>query len=122
MENLFLKAARKKYRFKVDKGLLNVEQLFTLTKTELNDLYLSLESQVKTSSGLLGKRGNTELEDKLSIVKEVFNTLVEEKEKAEQAADNKALKQKVLLAIEEKEEGALKDRSLEELKAMAKTL
>jgi hypothetical protein len=122
MENLFLKAARKKYRFKTSKGDLNVEQLFSLNKTQLNELYLSLENKIQASSGLLGKKGNVEIEDKLQIVKEVFNTIVEEKEKAEEAAKNRALKQEVLLAIDEKERGELKGKSLEELKALAKSL
>lgn len=122
MENLFLKAAKNKYRFKTAKGFLNTEQLFELSKQELNDLYVGLKAKTQSTEGLLGRKSNTETENKLEIVKDVFNTIVEEHERKENLASKKALKEKVLETIEEKKTGMLKDKSLEELQAMAQEL
>lgn len=122
MENLFLKAAKKKFRFKTAKGPLNVEQLFSLTKGELNELYLSLEANTNKSPGLLGKSGNTEMEDKQAIVKEVFNTLMEAQERKAKLAANKVLKAKLLERIEAKEMGEFDNKPLSELKKMVKEL
>jgi hypothetical protein len=123
MENLFLKAARNKFRFKTTKGLLNVEQLFELSKTELDKLYRELKSQQEQMvEGLIGRRSNTENDDKLSIVKYVFETIVSEEEAKKERIENKAKKEKILELIEEKEGESLKNKSLDELKKMAQEM
>ena len=103
MNNLFLTALRKKYRFQTPKGSLNAEQLFELGKQGLHDLYLSLESNIQKSKGLLGRKGNTEIDHKLAIVKAVFNFMVAEENENLKLADNKRLKQIVLEAADKKE-------------------
>ncbi len=122
MTNLLLKAARKKYRFKTPKGLLNLEQLFDLTQQQLHDLYLSLESSIPKSKGLLGKKEQSDVEDKLGIVEAVFNYLADERKEKEALANQKAMKAKVLDAIDEKEMDVLKSKSIKELKKIAKKL
>lgn len=122
MNNLFLIAARKKYRFETSKGLLNVEQLFELTDQVLHELYLSLENQIQKSNGLLGRHGNTEVENKLGIVKAIFDQLQEEKEEAKARLTNKELKGKILEAIAEKEVENLKGKSIKDLRKMVEEL
>lgn len=122
MENLFQKAARNKFRFKTAKGSLNTEQLFELSKSELDELYTSLKAKTQNTEGLLGRKSNTLTEDKMEVVKTVFSTLVEEEERKEDLASRKALKAKVLETIEEKKIGELKGKSLGELQELAKNL
>lgn len=124
MNNLLLIAAKKKYRFNVPgKGNLNVEQLFELPQTALDGLYRNLESQIQVSSGLLGRRGNTEIENKLEIVKAVFEEIVTDAEKASSKLENGKLKQTLLAIAEEKElEEMTGGKSAKELKKMARKL
>ena len=120
MNNLFLTALRKKYRFQTPKGSLNAEQLFELGKQGLHDLYLSLESNIQKSKGLLGRKGNTEIDHKLAIVKAVFNFMVAEEKENLKVADNKRLKQIVLEAADKKEVKELIDgKSAKQLRKMA---
>lgn len=122
MKYLFLNALRKKFRFQTSKGNLNIEQLFELNNQELHELYLSLESSIQKSKGLLGRKGNSEVEEKLQIVKAVFDQLEEERQDRDDAVAKKALKAKVLEAIDEKEIDELKGKSKKELLKMAKNL
>ena len=122
MKYLFLNALRKKFRFQTSKGNLNIEQLFELNNQELHELYLSLESSIQKSKGLLGRKGNSEAEEKLQIVKAVFDQLEEERQDRDDAVAKKALKAKVLEAIDEKEIDELKGKSKKELLKMAKNL
>ena len=122
MKVLFLNALRKKFRFQTNKGNLNIEHLFELSTQELHELYLSLESSIQKSKGLLGRKGNSEVEEKLEIVKAVFDTLEEEKNEREDLVAKKALKARVLEAIDEKENDELKSKSKKELLKMAKNL
>ena len=120
MNNLFLTALRKKYRFQTPKGSLNAEQLFELGKQGLHDLYLSLESNIQKSKGLLGRKGNTEIDHKLAIVKQVFNFMIAEEKENLKVADNKRLKQIVLEAADKKEVKELIDgKSAKQLRKMA---
>lgn len=120
--NLALKALRNKWRFQTSKGNLNLEQLFELSETELHHLYLSLQSNIQKSKGLLGKKGNGIIEEKLKLIESVFDFLQKEKTEKEKLVENKVLKEKVLEAISEKEVGELKEKSIKELKKMAKKL
>ena len=122
MENLFLTAARKKYRFQTPKGSLNLEQLFELSSRELHESYLTLEETIQKSKGLLGRKGNTVVEEKLQIVKAVFDTLEKERLERKEEAENKALKAKILEAIDEKQIDELKGKSMKKLIKMANEL
>lgn len=123
MTNLFLEAAKKKYRFQTNKGLLTIEQLFELGKTELNDLYLSIESGIQKSKGLLGRRGNTEIENKLEIVKEVFNCIVDDQKAEQNRLEKNRMKQVILEAADKKEVEELIDgKSAKQLRKEAAKL
>ena len=120
--NLALKALRNKWRFRTPKGNLNLEQLFELSEIELHNLYLSFESDIQSSKGLLGKKGNKTIKEKLQLIESVFEMLQIEKEEKIKQAENKILKGKVIEAISEKEMGNLKKKSIKELRKIAKDL
>lgn len=123
MNNLLLIALRKKYRFRTPKGALNSEQLFELGKQGLHDLYLSLDGQIQKSKGLLGRKGNTEIEHKLEIVKQVFNFVLKEEKERTKAVENNRLKQVVLEAADKQEmKEIVKGKSAKDLRKFAKGL
>ena len=117
MTDLFLKAVKSKLRFQTSKGSLNVEQLFDLGQTELDNLYLSLEEQKPVSKGLLGRKGSKVIEHKLSVVKAVFDSIKEDQELQDERAENKRKKAVYLEAIEKKEvEEMIDGKSSKQLK------
>lgn len=123
MKNLFLIAAKKKYRFQTSKGLLNIEQLFQLSQQALHELYLKLDASIQTSKGLLGKKGNSEVENKMEIVAAVFNAIVEDAKQREALLNKKKLKQTILEVADAKEvKEIVKGKSSKELKKMAAKL
>lgn len=103
MKELFLKALRNKYRFDTDKGKLNMEQLFSLGKTDLDKLYRSLQATQPVGEGLMGKRDSNNTADKMEIVKMVFEDLVARQTAAEDR-ENKAELKKVLMEAAAKKE------------------
>jgi len=123
MDNYKL-AAQLGLRFTTSKGSLSVEQLFHLTQT---DLATSIKNQ-----GKIIKRGD---EDGLSfldeattvdkteqlrfdILKDVYLTKKAEAEERRSALATKDHRQKILQLIEQKKDGELQNKTLEELEAM----
>ena len=118
-----LKAIQKKLRFQTNKGNLNIEQLFDLSLQDLDALYLSLEGQIQTSKGLLGRKGNTVTQTKLEIVKDVFDLKVQQANEEEERADKAALKQRLMLVAETKEfEEMTEGKSSKDIKKMIKKM
>lgn len=123
MTNLFLKALGKKYRFDTVKGSLNMEQLFELNETQLDDVYRHYENQVDKTKGLLGRKGNTESKEKLEIVEAVFSYKRELAEDAATKANNSELRSKLLeIAESRKFEEMTEGKSAEDIIKMAKKL
>lgn len=128
MDN-FKKASQLKLRFNTNKGVLSVEQLWDLTATSLATLVRSIKSELKNST----------IEDELSFLSDVIPTKVDvenilrfeiakdiyltKKAESEALRDEKAKKehnQKILELIQNKKEGELQSKSIEELEAMLK--
>jgi len=80
--NLFELAAQRKYRYSSPKGLINTEQLYGLSKIELDQTYKNIEATQVKSKGLLGTRKNPDVNYKLEIISSVFDSMT----KAEKAA------------------------------------
>lgn len=128
MDN-FKKASQLKLRFNTNKGVLSVEQLWDLTATSLATLVRSIKSELKNST----------IEDELSFLSDVIPTKIDvenilrfeiakdvyltKKAESEALRDEKAKKehnQKILELIQNKKEGELQSKSVEELEAMLK--
>lgn len=117
--SLFEIAARKKYRYPY-KGSISTEDLWDLTPDELDAIHVALTKQDKSvEEGSLRKRAtNPDLTNKLEIVKHVFETkLVEASERAE-AVKEATRKKRILDIIAQREDEALANMPLEELKKM----
>lgn len=118
--NLFEIATREKYRFPY-KGQIGVEYLWDLPVTELDGIFKALKAQEKKSDeeGLLSHKtsADTELDNKIEIVRYIFGVKMAEKAKREEAVKRKAEKEKLLEILSEKEDNALKNLSIDELRA-----
>lgn len=120
-EKIFEYATRNKVRFSF-KGMISVEDLWDLSLTNLDSIYKTLNKQVKQSEeeSLLSTKASvdTELEVQIAIVKHIVSVKLAEKEAAEKASAKKAQKQKIMSIIATKENEALQNSSIDDLKKM----
>lgn len=121
VENIFEFASRNKVRFPF-KGMISVEDLWDLSLTNLDSIYKTLNKQVKQSEeeSLLSTKVSvdTELEVQIAIVKHIVSVKLAEKEAAEKASAKKAQKQKIMSIIATKQDEALQNSSIDDLKKM----
>ena len=121
VENIFEYAVRNKIRFPF-KGMISVEDLWDLSLINLDYIYKTLNKQVKQSEeeSLLTTKTNidTELEVQIAIVKHIVSVKLAEQEAREKEAAKKAQKQKIMSIIDTKENEALQNSSIDDLKKM----
>lgn len=121
MADLFKIATKKAYRFNY-KGLCSVEDLWDLNVEELDKIYKSLKKQQRnnTEESLLQtvSSEDKELQNKIDIIKTIVNDKLVARDKAQKAAERKAQNQRILEIMADKQDAALKEKSLEELQAM----
>lgn len=125
MEKLFIKALKKGFRFNY-KGLLTVEDLWSLSLEQLDEIYKDINKKIKASSeeSFLNKSDKTvnELNEKLEIVKYIMEDKLVAKSKREKAALIKTQKEAVARLLAEKKQSALSSKSEEELEAILNSL
>lgn len=121
-ESMFANAARKKYRFPSQRGAIMVEDLFDLSREKLNGIYQSLTKDLKVydHESLLQTVSNQaeELQEKIAIVKFVFDEKTTQIRQAENAAAMAERNQQIMSIIHDKETQALRDLPVEELKKL----
>lgn len=119
--NIFEYAVRNKVRFPF-KGLISVEDLWDLSLANLDSIYKTLNQKVKQTKeeSLLSTKTSvdTELEVQIDIVKHIVAVKLAEKEAGEKARAKREQKQKIMSIIATKENEALQNSSVEELKKM----
>ena len=123
--NIFEYAVRNKIRFPF-KGVISAEDLWDLSLANLDSIYKTLNKQVKQSEeeSLLVTKTNvdTELEVQIAMVKHIVSVKLEEKEAREKAAAKNAQKQKIMAIIATKEDEALQNSSVDDLRKMLEEL
>ncbi len=121
---MYKQLIKDKTRFQTSKGLLSLEQLFELSKEDLNTLALTLDESYKSSGGksFLAKKTSKDKSIKLQfdVVIDILNTVMEEEDLQKEAASNKIHNQKIDAAIAAVEDKELKDMSVAELEKMRK--
>lgn len=123
MPNLFLNAARKKYRYPYS-GQLMTEDLFDLDQRQLDQIYRELSKQLrKNLEDTLLKTGDMddadiELNERVKIVKYIFQYKQDMAKRAEKAAETRARNQRIMELIQQKEDGELAGKSIEELREL----
>lgn len=121
---MYKEALQKKLRFKTNKGIITVEDLFDLSLQNLNTLAIMLDKKVSEApkKSFIEELPTEENDDELrfNIVKDVINTKLKARkdniDKAQVAAHNKRIAE----LIAKKEDEILENKSIEELRAMIK--
>lgn len=123
--NIFEYAVRNKVRFPF-KGMISTEDLWDLSLANLDSIYKTLNKQVKQSEeeSLLTTKTSvdTDLEIQIAIVKHIVSVKLKEQEAREKAAAKSAQRQKIMSIIATKEDEALRDSSVDDLKKMLEEL
>lgn len=120
---MYKKASKLKLRFQTNRGVLSAEQLWDLSFSDLSSaIKAHLKLLKKDNENELSFLGdvdiNPEEELRFNILKDVYITKKEEKELLRNEAETKAHNQKILALIAEKQEGKLRDMSIEELQKL----
>ena len=126
MDNMWIEALKKKYRFEY-KGLINVEDLFDLKLEDLDYIYKTLkrnENDLQVDSLLDANKNplKKEIENKINIVKAIFDMKEAEIESAKIAMANKVQRDKILAIIENKQDQELSEKSIDELRKIYDSL
>lgn len=125
MNNLFVMAARDKYRFPF-KGLISVEDLWDLSVKNLDTIFKALNAEAKQASeeSLLETKSaaDTELEAKIEIIKYIVKVKQNEAKQKAVAAANNEQKRRINEIIASKQDQALQNMSIDELIAMRDSL
>lgn len=121
VENIFEYATRNKVRFSF-RGLISVEDLWDLSLSNLDSIYKELNKQSKQSEeeSLLNIKTQEDelLNVQIEIVKHIVSVKLAEKEAREKASAKKAQKQKIMSIIAAKQDEALQNSSIDDLKKM----
>ena len=128
MENnmgmIYEAAIRNKYRFPY-KGMITIEDLWDLNFTALDNIYKSLNSEKKQDSEdslITPVVANTEIENKIAIVKYVYEVKKAEADARKLASENRKKKERIMEIIANRQDAALQNMSDDELKAMLESL
>jgi len=129
---MYKTASKQKLRFDTAKGKVTTEDLWDMPLTSripgnsLDDLARALARAVKESQEesfvLTINPGKAALELQFGIVKDVIATKLAEVEAREKAADKKALKERILSIMAEKQDDTLKGKSLKALQKQLEEL
>lgn len=130
---MFEKATRQQLRFNSKKGLLSVEDLWTLplknnssNQVDLDEVAKAVHQELKASEEVSFvapvTASNTTAQLKMDIVKHIIAVKLAEKEVAEKAREVKEKKQKIMSIIAQKQDEALVNSSVEDLQKMLDTL
>lgn len=123
----YKQASQLQLRFLTNKGTLSVEQLWSLSLTDLANAIKAVKKVLKGTDNddelsFLDENKTVDAENQLrfNILKDVYVDKQTALKEARTAQDRKAFEQKILNLIAEKQEGALKEKSIEELEALLK--
>ena len=126
MSNIFEQASRLKLRFNTTAGSISTEQLWDMKEDSLitfeEQLTEVVEGYGKSTRRNKGRKTNqqTENELRLAIVTSILDTRIKEREEQAEIAETKAYNQKIMDLIAQKQETALGEKSIDELRAMLK--
>lgn len=126
---MFEKASRMKLRFETSKGALSAEDLWDLPLTSttgkacLDDAEKAArqalrEGEFDVSFVNPGKKSDEVAQLRLDILRHVITVKVAENAAATKARENAERKQRILALIADKEDKALGEKSIEELRAL----
>lgn len=111
--SIYKRASKKRLRFAAPKGNLSVEQLWTLKIEDLDAMAVTLKRKIDTveTDSFLKPKTNTELTNeqlRLDIMKDIIETRMADKEKAEKAKDTKDQRERARQMVAELNEAETK--------------
>lgn len=119
--DVFKYAVKNKLRFNY-KGLCTIEDLYDIPLNDLDSMYGELKRQQKNfgTDSLLNKKSSLEKEVaiKIEIIESIVRDRLADKEKATKAQETRERNRRIAEIIADKEDAALHDMSLDDLKAM----
>lgn len=117
-KNLFEIATRNRYRFNY-KGVMTIEDLWSLSVEALDSIFKTLNRQKKTADedSLLATKtaADTELANKIELVKYIVSVKLAEAEARANAAEKKAKRDKILEIMAKKQDETLENMDLKDL-------
>ena len=119
---MYKEALQKKLRFKTNKGMITTEDLFDLSLQNLNTLAIMLDKKISEApkksfiEELPAEENDYEL--RFSIVKDVINIKLKARKDNINRAQIDARNKRIAELIAKKEDEALENKSIEELRAM----
>lgn len=121
--NIFEEAGRRCLRFSSVHGHISVEDLWNIRLKDLDDMAMGYKNEIdsfETESFLVKKVKvqDTELTIKFEICKSVIETRVADLDKKEKTEATRVRNNKIMELIVSKEDDALKESSIEELREM----
>jgi hypothetical protein len=129
---MFEKATRQQLRFNSKKGLLSVEDLWTLplkasgTSVDLDEVAKIVHKELKDSEEVSFvapvTSSNTAAQLKMDIVKHIISVKLAEQAAAQKARETKEKKQMIMQIIAQKQNDALANSSVEDLQKMLDNL
>lgn len=121
---MYKEALQKKLRFKTNKGIITIEDLFDLSLQNLNTLAIMLDEKVNEApkKSFIEELPAEENDDELrfNIVKDVINIKLKARKDNIDKAQKDAQKKRIAKLIAKKQDEALEGKSIEELQAMLK--
>ncbi len=119
---MYKEALQKKLRFKTNKGMITTEDLFDLSLQNLNTLAIMLDKKISEApkKSFIEELPVEENDDELrfSIVKDVINIKLKARKDNINRAQIDARNKRIAELIAKKEDEALENKSIEELRAM----
>lgn len=117
-KNLFEIATRNRYRFNY-KGVMTVEDLWSLQVEDLDAIFKMLNRQKKTADedSLLATKSaeDQDLANKIDIVRYIVSVKLAEAAERVSAAEKKAQRDKIMKIVAKKKDKALEDMGIEDL-------
>lgn len=117
-KNLFEIATRNRYRFNY-KGVMTVEDLWSLRVEDLDAIFKMLNRQKKTADedSLLATKSaeDQDLANKIDIVRYIVSVKLAEAAERVSAAEKKAQHDKIMEIVAKKKDKALEDMGIEDL-------
>lgn len=117
-KNLFEIATRNRYRFNY-KGVMTVEDLWSLRVEDLDATFKMLNRQKKTADedSLLATKSaeDQDLANKIDIVRYIVSVKLAEAAERVSAAEKKAQRDKIMEIVAKKKDKALEDMGIEDL-------
>lgn len=124
-KNLFEIATRNRYRFNY-KGVMTVEDLWSLRVEDLDAIFKMLNRQKKTADedSLLATKSaeDQDLANKIDIVRYIVSVKLAEAADRVSAAEKKAQRDKILEIVAKKKDKALEDMGIDDLMKKLKEL